>query len=111
MDSLIVGAVPPTIRAFITSFLFCSSEPFGLRMDSLIVSANRPTIHIDNGFVDCQRGPSKHQGFNNLFLVPLFTSEPFGLAMDSWIVRAARFTILVENGLVDRQRGPSDPPG
>ena len=75
-------------------------------MDSLIVSANRPTIHIDNGFVDCQRGPSKHQGFNNLFLVPLFTSEPFGLATDSWIVMAARVTILDMSA-----REPSDLPG
>ena len=51
-------------------------------------------LHIANGFVDCQRGPSNDPGFNNLFLVPLFTFEPSGLAMDSWIVRAARFTIL-----------------
>ena len=75
-------------------------------MDSLIVSANGPTIHIENGFVDWQLGPSKHHGFNNLFLVPLFTSEPFGLAKDSWIVMAARVTILDSSA-----REPSDLPG
>ena len=75
-------------------------------MDSLIVSANRPTIHIDNGFVDCRRGPSKHQGFNNLLLFQLFASEPFGLATDSLIVKAAPVTILNLSA-----REPSNFPG
>ena len=95
-------------------------------MDSLIVSANRPTIHIDNGFVDCRRGPSNHPGFNNLFLVLLFRTfrvenefldcqgrslHNFGLRMDSLIISVARPTFQVENGFVDRQRDPSDLPG
>ena len=92
-------------------------------MDSLIVSAIRPTIHIDNGFVDCRRGPSNHPGVDTLFLVPLFRTfragngfldcqgrslHNFGLRMDSLIVSVVHPTLQLENAFVDPRCGPSD---
>ena len=80
-------------------------------MDSLIVSANRPTIHIDNGFVDCQRGPSKHQGFNNLFLVLLFRTFRAGNGFLDCQGRSLQNFGLRMDSLINYQRSPSDLPG
>lgn len=45
-------------------------RPSRFAMDSLIVSAVRPTVHVENGFVDCQRGPSDLQIENGLDGLP-----------------------------------------
>ena len=79
-------------------------------MHLLILGAVRPTLQVENGFIDRQRDPSNHQGFHNLFLVLLFRTFRAGNGFLDCQGRSLQNFGLRMDSLINYQRSPSDLP-